>query len=103
MSYFLNNGSQRHVGRESVHAGRGQLRHTAAVGAFDGQAQRAPDGGVAGHLEQVVQAVFAESMGTRQDARVREERVAHRAGQVLLHAVHHRARRSVRGGPEASC
>lgn len=34
LSYFLDDGPQRHVGGQSVHTRRGQLHHAATVGAF---------------------------------------------------------------------
>lgn len=47
-----------------------------------------PDGVVGRHLEQVVQAVLTEGVRAWQDTRVSKQRVADRAGQVLLQVVH---------------
>lgn len=85
---FLDDGSQRYVGGQRVDARRGQLDHAAALGAFERQAEWPPDGIVGRHLEQVIQAALTEGVRARQDARVSEQRVAHRARQVLLEAVH---------------
>lgn len=87
-SYFLDDGPQGHVGGQGIHASRGQLHHVATVGAFQRHSERAPDGVVGGHLEQVVQAGLTEGVRARQDSRVREQRVAHRARQVLLEVIH---------------
>lgn len=83
-SYFLDDGPQRHVGGQRVHAHRGQLDHAAAVGALERQPQWTPDGVVGGQPEQVVQTGLTEGVRARQHTRVREQSVAHGARQVLL-------------------
>lgn len=88
-SYFFHDGPQRHVAGQRVHAQRGQLHHAAALGALEGQAEGPPDGVVGRRLQQRVQAALAEGVRAGQHARVREEGVAHGAGQLLLQEVHH--------------
>lgn len=86
--YFLNDGSQRHVRGQSLHPRGRQLHHAATVGALQRQAEGTPDGIVVGHLEQVVQAGLTEGVRAGQDPWVREQRVAHGAGQVFLQGFH---------------
>lgn len=59
---FLDDSPQRHVGGQSIYTRRGQLHHTATVGAFQRQAERTPDGVVGRHLEEIVQAGLAEGV-----------------------------------------
>lgn len=87
-TYFFNDGPQGDVAGQGVHTRRGQLHHAATVGAFDGQAKRAPYGVIVGRLQQVLQARFAEGVRAREDPGVGEQLVAHGASQVLLQAVH---------------
>lgn len=90
LPYFLNDGSQRHVGGQSFQTAHRQFHFGATVGALQIQAEGPPPGEivVVCYFEQVVQAIDTEGVRAGQDPGVREERVAHGARQVFLQGFH---------------